>query len=90
MLKPKRIIETPNKDYKPLARIEAKLTTYSKDIIAKSLDTGLIEVAKKDESWPGQRVEYRQATFVNGMLEKLFSLPGGLKVLKDNLAKPAI
>jgi hypothetical protein len=89
-VKPKRVIETPNRVCTPLASIESRLTPYSNDTISKSIDSGLIKVAQSNEQWQGQRLEYQQATFVNGMLDKLFSLPGGLAHLKAELAKPMI
>ncbi len=86
----KKVIELPNREYKPLKTIGTNLKEYPRQIITSSMDEGLAAVVKSNEEWPGQRLEYRQATFVNGMLAKLYSLPGGLGPVKENLAKPAI
>jgi hypothetical protein len=89
-VKQKKIIDVSNKVYDPLANIGANLNNYTADSITKSSDAGLARVAESNINKPGQWVANQQSTFVSGMLEKMFSVQGGLQAIKDDLSKPTI
>jgi hypothetical protein len=88
--KPKKIIDVSNRVYDPLAKIGASLNTYTRDSITKSCDAGLVRVVESNLQRPGQWVSHQHSTFVNGMLEKMFSVGGGLQALKDDISNPIV